>query len=149
MPDWAFHRHSGIRESMHVHCPSPCCITCCMFMSMSMSIDLYIEMPECRTVRHSVSPVPDWKKLMMLKPVGYWTKLMQSSIFLVWYQTKIRDAGMPMPALVSSMPMPSYYISPYQIFYRKYLCATFFEGLNFYKSLRMTSMYTVMPPVQK
>ncbi len=26
----------------------------------------------------------------------------------VQYQTKIRDAGMPMPALVSSMPMPSY-----------------------------------------
>jgi hypothetical protein len=38
----------------------------------------------------------------------YWTKLTQSGIFLVWYWTKIRDAGMPMPALVSSMPMPSY-----------------------------------------
>ncbi len=45
---------------------------------------------------------------MMPKPVQYWTKLMQSGIFLVWYQTKIRDAGMPMPVLVSSMPMPSY-----------------------------------------
>ncbi len=29
-------------------------------------------------------------------------------IFLVQYWTKIRDAGMPMPALFSSMPMPSY-----------------------------------------
>ncbi len=29
-------------------------------------------------------------------------------IFLVRYWTKIRDAGMPMPALVSSMPMPGY-----------------------------------------
>ncbi len=28
--------------------------------------------------------------------------------FLVWYRTEIIDAGMPMPALVSWMPMPSY-----------------------------------------
>ncbi len=129
MPDWAFYRHSGIRASMHVPCPGPCCISksilhvhvhvacscqwyiscqCFMSMSMSMSIDIYIEMPECRTVRHPVSPVPDWKKLTMPKPVRYRNKLMQSGIFLVRYRTKIRDAGMPMPALVSSMPMPSY-----------------------------------------
>jgi hypothetical protein len=75
---------------------------------MSMSIDIYIEMPECRTVRNPVIPVPDSKKLTMPKPVRYWTKLTQSGIFLVWYRTKIRDAGMPMSALVSSMPMPSY-----------------------------------------
>jgi hypothetical protein len=31
-----------------------------------------------------------------------------SSIFLVQYQSEIMDAGMPMPALVSLMPMPSY-----------------------------------------
>jgi hypothetical protein len=127
MPDWDFHRHSGTRASMHVHCPSPCCITksvlrvhvhtacpcpCCMFMSMlHVNVHVHwhiIEMPECRTVQHPVSPVPDWKKLTMPKPVRYRTKLMQSSIFLVRYQTKIRDAGMPMPALVSLMPMPSY-----------------------------------------
>ncbi len=35
------------------------------------------------------------------------TKLTQSSIFVVRYRTKIRDAGMSMPALVFSMPMPS------------------------------------------
>jgi hypothetical protein len=82
MPDWAFHRHSSIHASMHVQCPGPCCITksilhvhvhvacscqCCIpcecFMSISMSIDIYIEMPECWTVRHLVSPVPDWKNL--------------------------------------------------------------------------------------
>ncbi len=40
-------------------------------------------------------------------PDRYRTKLMQSGIFLVRDRTKIRDAGMPMPALVSSMPMPS------------------------------------------
>jgi hypothetical protein len=34
--------------------------------------------------------------------------LTQSSIFLVRYHTKIRDAAMLMPAIVSSMPMPSY-----------------------------------------
>jgi hypothetical protein len=44
----------------------------------------------------------------MPEQVQYQTKLKQSGIFLVWYQTKIRDAGMPMAALVSSMPMPSY-----------------------------------------
>ncbi len=65
-------------------------------------------MPECRTVRHPVSPVPDWKKLTMPEQVRYRTKLTQSGIFLVRYRTKIQDAGMPMPALVSSMPMPSY-----------------------------------------
>ncbi len=127
MPDRAFHWHSGIHAYMHAHCPGPCCITksilhvhvhvacscqCCIpcqcFMSMSMSIDIYIEMPECRTVRHSVSPVPDWKKLTMPKTVRYRTKLTQSGIFLVQYRTKIQDAGMPMPVLVSSMPMPSY-----------------------------------------
>jgi hypothetical protein len=36
------------------------------------------------------------------------TEPMQSSIFWVWYQTEIMDAGMLMQALVSSMLMPSY-----------------------------------------
>jgi hypothetical protein len=48
------------------------------------------------------------KKLTMPEQVRYRTKLTQSGIFLVWYQTKIRDAGMPMPAVVSSMPMRIY-----------------------------------------
>ncbi len=65
-------------------------------------------MPECRTVRHPVSLVPDWKKLMMPEPIRTRTKLTQSGIFWVRYRTAIMDAGMPMPALVSSMPMPSY-----------------------------------------
>ncbi len=118
---------------MHVHCPGPCCMTksvlhvhvhtaclcpCCMFMSMlhdkSKSTDIYIEMPECRTVRHPVSP--DWKKLTMPKSVRYRTKLTQSGIFLVRYRTKIRDARMPMPALVSSMPMPSYNYFPHNLY---------------------------------
>jgi hypothetical protein len=40
--------------------------------------------------------------------VRYRTKPRQSGIFLVRYRTEIIDAGMPMPALVSSTPMPSY-----------------------------------------
>jgi hypothetical protein len=105
-------------QHVHVHnaCPCPCCMSmsimhvhvhvacpcqCCMSMSMSMYI--YIEMPKCQTVRHPVSPEPDWKKLTMAEQVWYRTKLTQSGIFLVRYW----DAEMPMPALLSSMPMPS------------------------------------------
>jgi hypothetical protein len=55
-----------------------------------------------------VSPVPDRKKLTMPEQVQCRIKLTQSGIFLVRYWTKIGDAGMPMPALVSSMPMPSF-----------------------------------------
>jgi hypothetical protein len=40
--------------------------------------------------------------------VQYRTKPRQSGIVLVQYWTGIIDAGMLMPALVSSMPMPSY-----------------------------------------
>ncbi len=123
MSDWTFYRHSGIHACplsrymlqyqscvsmpmLHVHVHVACSCQCCMSMSMSMYID--IEMLECLTIRHPVSPVPDWKKLTMPEQVRYRTKLTQSGIFLVRYWTKIRDAGMPMPALVSSMPMPSY-----------------------------------------
>jgi hypothetical protein len=48
------------------------------------------------------------KKLTVPEPVCYWTKLMQSGIFLFRYRTEIMDAGILMPALVSSMPMPSF-----------------------------------------
>jgi hypothetical protein len=37
--------------------------------------------------------------------------------FLVRYPTKLRDAGMLMPALVSSMPMPSYAFKPKYVAY--------------------------------
>jgi hypothetical protein len=110
-----------LHDQSRAVCPFPCC--------MSMSIlhvrvhapclcqypCKYLEMPECRTVRHPVSPVPDWKNLTMPEQVQYRTKRTQSGIFIVRYWTKIRDAGMPMPALVSSMPMPSYaYIYGYK-----------------------------------
>jgi hypothetical protein len=42
------------------------------------------------------------KKLTMPGQVRYQTKPRQSGIFLVWNWTEAIDAGMPMPALVSS-----------------------------------------------
>ncbi len=62
-------------------------------------------MPDCPASGQSGTGL---KKLMMPKPVRFRTKLTQSGIFLVRYRTKIRDAGMPMLALVSLMPMPNY-----------------------------------------
>jgi hypothetical protein len=72
---------------------------------MSMSMYIYVEMPDCPASSQSSTGL---KKLTMLEQVRYQTKLTQSGIFLVWNWPKIRDAGMPMPALVSSMSMPSY-----------------------------------------
>jgi hypothetical protein len=66
---------------------------------------------KCRnvgTVRHPVSPIGTRMKLMMPEQVQYRTKLTKSGSFLIRYRNEIMDAGMPMPALVSSMPMPSY-----------------------------------------
>jgi hypothetical protein len=92
---------------VHVHNACPC------YMSMSMlhvhvnvhvQLYIYIEITEYQTVRHAVSPVLDWKKLR----TGTGLSSHSPAFFLVWYWTKIRNAGMPMPALVSSMPMPSY-----------------------------------------
>ncbi len=141
MPDWTFYRHPCISiVQIHAAWPKPCCVSmsmsilhvhvhvacpcqCCM--SMSMSVYIYIkEMLECQTVRHPVSPVPDWKKLAMPEQVRYQTKLTQSGIFLVRYRTKIWDAGMQMPVLVSSMPMPSFgkYLLPSTLERRSHLC---------------------------
>ncbi len=56
----------------------------------------------------SDQPSTRMKKLTMPGMVWYRTKSRQSGIFLVRYRTEKIDAGMPMPALVFSMPMPSY-----------------------------------------
>jgi hypothetical protein len=77
--------------------------------SMSMlHVHVYVHAHICSNAGVLDCLVPDWKKLTMPEQVRYRTKLTQSGIFLVWYRTKIRDAGMPMPPLVSSMLMPSY-----------------------------------------
>ncbi len=134
MPDWTLYRHSGIhacplsRYMLHDQslavCTCPCCMSMSILYSMSISmlhvsmlhvhVNVHVHiyrntgMPECQTFQHPVSPVLDWKKLMIPEQVWYWTKLIQSSILLVWYRIKIWAARMPMPALVFSMPMPRY-----------------------------------------
>jgi hypothetical protein len=50
------------------------------------------------------------KKLTMPGQVWYRTKPRQSGIFLVQYWTEIIDTGMPMPALVSWMPVVLYIV---------------------------------------
>jgi hypothetical protein len=62
-------------------------------------------MPDCPA---SYQSGPGIKKLTIPGQVRYRIKPRQSGIFLVRYRTEIIDAGMPMPALVSWMPMPSY-----------------------------------------
>jgi hypothetical protein len=62
-------------------------------------------MPDCPVSGQSGTGL---KKTNEPEQVRYQTKVTQSGIILVRYRTKIRDAGIPMPALVSSMPMPSY-----------------------------------------
>ncbi len=65
-------------------------------------------MPECRTVRHLVSPVPECIKMPMPGAVRFWSKKTQSSIGMLWYRTEMPGAGIPMPTAFVSMPMPSY-----------------------------------------
>jgi hypothetical protein len=48
------------------------------------------------------------KKINDAATFRYRTEVTQSDIFLHRYRTKMTDAGMPMPALVFSMPMPTY-----------------------------------------
>jgi hypothetical protein len=60
-------------------------------------------MPECRTVWHPVSLVPDRTKIPMPETVWYRIKGTQSST-----RNEIKDAGMPMPAASTSIPMSNY-----------------------------------------
>ncbi len=62
-------------------------------------------MPDCPASDQSGTGM---KKLTMPGMVQYRTKSRQSGIFLVSYRTEIIDNGMLMPALVFSMPIPSY-----------------------------------------
>jgi hypothetical protein len=64
-------------------------------------------MPECRTVRHPISLVPN-KKTNDARTVPVLDQAKAVRHLFVWYRTEIIDAGMPMPALVFWMPMPSY-----------------------------------------
>jgi hypothetical protein len=100
--------------------------------SGSMSPAMWAPIPECRTIRHPVSPVPDWKKLTMPEPGRYRNKATQSGIFLVRYRTEMTDAGIPMPALVFWMPMPTYAdqeprLLPAMNVYKYMLCVIVYE----------------------
>jgi hypothetical protein len=94
---------------VHVHnaCPCPCCMSMSMLLvHVNIHVHIYRNagMPDCPTSSQSGTGL---KKTNMPKQVRYRTKLTLSGIFLVRYRTRIRDAGMPMPALVSLLPMPS------------------------------------------
>jgi hypothetical protein len=77
----------------------------CVFVCMHVFVCINAGMLNCPASDQSGTGL---NKLTMLGLVRYRTKPRQSGIFLVWYRTGIIDAGMPMPALVFSMPMPSY-----------------------------------------
>jgi hypothetical protein len=85
------HVHVHVYAACPYRCPSSCCI--CIYMYMHMNINTYVDI---------------YVKLSMPELVRHQTKPTHFDIFLVQYQTDLRDAGMPMPALVSSMPMSSY-----------------------------------------
>ncbi len=92
---------SGQKIRLRLHNTLLICLLCiCIFTIYSMYMHIYVKRLECRTVWHPVSLVPDEKKLTKLKQVRYRTK---PTHFFVQHRTKILDAGMPMPALVSSM----------------------------------------------
>jgi hypothetical protein len=65
-------------------------------------------MLECRTVRHQVNPIPELTEMLMPEPARYLNKGIQSSTGMLRYRTEIQDAGIPMSAASTSMPMPSY-----------------------------------------
>ncbi len=75
----------------------------CMFMCVFVCINA--GMTDCPASDQSGTGL---KNLTMPGIVRYRTKPRQSGIFLVRYRTELIDAGMPMPVLVSSMPVPSY-----------------------------------------
>ncbi len=69
-----------------------------------------VRVYKCRNAKLSGIRLVQYQteNLMMPGLVQYRNKPRQSGIFLIRYWTGIIDAGMPMPALVSSMSMPSY-----------------------------------------
>jgi hypothetical protein len=68
----------------------------------------FLSMPECRTVRHLITPVPESLKMLTPEPVGYRDKRARSRTGMLRYRTKIQDVGILMPAASASIPMPSY-----------------------------------------
>jgi hypothetical protein len=80
-----------------LQCGRAGCVYCISFL-----------VPECRTDRHPVSPVPERKKCCHLNLSGSGIRGPCSVPECSGYRAERADAGMPMPAASTSMPMPSY-----------------------------------------
>jgi hypothetical protein len=101
---------------VHVHAERPCSCPCSCRTSkvfvrvrggdrVRVCVHVHVRVYKCRnaglqTSDHSSTGI---KKITIPRQVRY-----RTWHFLVRYWTEIIDAGMPMPALVSWMPMPSY-----------------------------------------
>jgi hypothetical protein len=71
-----------------------------VFMCVFLCVCINAGMPDCPSSDQSSTGM---KKLTMPGMVRYQTKLRQSGIFWVQYQTEIIDAGILMPPLVSEV----------------------------------------------
>jgi hypothetical protein len=89
----------------HVHIDAVFHDNAAFYVCVHVHVCRNAGMPDCPVSDQSGTGL---KKTNNRELVWYRTKLTQSGIFLVRYWTKIRDAGIPMQALVSSMPTPSY-----------------------------------------
>ncbi len=95
----------NVHVPVHVHAAHHRCVCVCECVFVCVFVCINAGMPDCPASEQSGTGM---KKLTMPGQVRYRTKPRQSGICLVWYRTEIINAGMPMPALVSWMPMPSY-----------------------------------------
>jgi hypothetical protein len=95
----------NVHVPVHVHAAQHRCVCMCKYVFVCMFMYINAGMLDCPASYQSGTGM---KKLTMLGQVRYRTKLRQSGNFSVWYQTEIIDARMPLPGLVSWMPMPSY-----------------------------------------
>jgi hypothetical protein len=92
-------RHSGI----HGACP----------LSVGVRVRVYVWVCVCINAGMPVCPASDQSGTRMKNQwcrdrSGTGPNRQSPAFFLVRYRTKITDAGMPKPAFVSSVPMPSY-----------------------------------------
>jgi hypothetical protein len=78
------------------------CVCECVFVFVCMFMCINAGMPDCLAFRYWNEKTNDAMNGLVPDQV----KAVQH--FLVQYLTEKIDAGMPMPALVFSMPMPSY-----------------------------------------
>jgi hypothetical protein len=110
------HVHVNVQAAFLCPCPCPCVrVSVRVRVRVRVGVHVRVRMYKCRNAGlsciRSVRYRNDKTNDAGTDPAR--TKPTQSGIFWVQYRTEIMDAGMPMPPLVSSMPMPSY--ADYQI----------------------------------